>query len=91
LPERAGVVVRNPEKTLDSDKKSLEHPFAGTFSLDTFSVLIFKKVKKEFINAYHSATCKKRQEEIDFQVKVSGFGFLPAAQGCMYTRVYHYA
>jgi hypothetical protein len=45
---------------------------------------------KENINAYDSAACKKRKEEIDLQVKVSGLGFIPSAQRCVYPRVYHH-
>jgi hypothetical protein len=74
-----------------SAPKIFKPSIAYCLSLDTFAVQIFEKVKKGNINAYHSATCKKRTEEIDLQVEIACPGFLPPAQGRMYTGVHHYA
>jgi hypothetical protein len=45
--------------------KFLGKGFASFITYDTFAVLIFERFIKLNINAYHSATCKKRKSEID--------------------------
>jgi hypothetical protein len=50
----------------------LEKGFVSMDSCDTFAVLILERFIKKNINAYHSATCKKRPDEIIIQIKVSG-------------------
>jgi hypothetical protein len=45
--------------------------FVSFVSYDTFAVLILRRFKKGNINAYHSATCKKRTDEIGVQIQVS--------------------